>query len=121
MMAFSFLITPGVIDSQTFQDHNPHTREVNQRAGLILFKITVFFFFTKQTLKSLNTGRSRPYTSQRQQRRLPPFPLVIALVPLERSSRNIQFPYRVPALYKREYSLVSLPFQKTKDTGQKKV
>ena len=51
MMAFSFLITPGVIDSQTFQDHNPHTREVNQRAGLILFKITGFFFFYQANFK----------------------------------------------------------------------
>ena len=39
---------------------------------------------------------SRPDTSRRQRRRLPPCPLVIALVPLKCSSRNLQFPHRVP-------------------------
>ena len=38
----------------------------------------------------------RPDTSQRQRRRFPPLPLAIALVPLKCSSRNLQFPHRVP-------------------------
>ena len=38
----------------------------------------------------------RPDTSRRQRRRLPPLPLAIALVPLKCSSRNLQFPHRVP-------------------------
>ena len=38
----------------------------------------------------------RPDTSRRQRRQLPPCPLVIALVPLKCSSRNLQFPHRVP-------------------------
>ena len=38
----------------------------------------------------------RPDTSQRQQRRLPPYPLDIALVPLKCSCRNLSFPQRVP-------------------------
>ena len=39
---------------------------------------------------------SRPDTSQRQRRGLPQFPLVIALVPLKCSNRNLQFPQSVP-------------------------
>ena len=38
----------------------------------------------------------RPYTSRRQRRRLPPCPLVSALVPLKWYSRHLQFPHRVP-------------------------
>ena len=38
----------------------------------------------------------RPDTSRRQRRQLPPCPLVIAFVPLKCSSRNLQFPHRVP-------------------------
>ena len=39
---------------------------------------------------------NRPDTSRRQRRRLPPLPLAIALVPLKCSSRNLQFPHKVP-------------------------
>ena len=39
---------------------------------------------------------NRPDTSRRQRRRLPPLPVAIALVPLKCSSRNLQFPHRVP-------------------------
>ena len=50
-------------------------------------------------------------TSRRQQRRLPPWPLVIALLPLKCSSRNLQFPHRLH-LIKEKIALVHLPFQK---------
>ena len=38
----------------------------------------------------------RPATSRRQQRRLPPCPMVVALVPLKCSRRNLQICNRVP-------------------------
>ena len=44
---------------------------------------------------------SRPDTSQRQRRRLPPCPLVLALVPLKCSSTNLQFHFRVPFTEKK--------------------
>lgn len=38
----------------------------------------------------------RPVTSRRQQRSVPPCPLTFASMPLKHSSRDLQFPYRVP-------------------------
>ena len=54
---------------------------------------------------------SRPDTSQRQRRWLPPLPLVIALVPLKCSSRILQFPHRVP-FDKEKWPWCPWPFQK---------
>ena len=62
---------------------------------------------TQQSPKSCNTARillqkvhtkytSDSDTSWRQRKWLPPCPLVIALVPLKCSSRELQFPHRVP-------------------------
>ena len=44
-------------------------------------------------------------------RRLPPCPLVITLVPLKCSSKNLQFPHGVPLINQGENALVPLPFQ----------
>ena len=53
----------------------------------------------------------RSDTSRRQPRWLPPCPLVIALVPLKRSSSNLQFHHRVPCIpYKMPWCLC--PFKK---------
>ena len=62
----------------------------------------------------------RPDASQRQQRRLPPCPLVIALVPLKCYSRNLQFPRRVPFhIYISRRKCLSCAFacSKIKHTG----
>ena len=53
---------------------------------------TILLLAQSETFETL----ARPDTSQRQRRRLPPLPLVIALVPLKCYSRNSQFPHRVP-------------------------
>ena len=47
------------------------------------------------------TKKGRPDTSRRQRRRLPPCPLVIALVPLKCSSTILQFHHRVPFTKKK--------------------
>ena len=50
--------------------------------------------------------------SWRQRRRSPPCPLVIALVPLNRSGRNLQCPHRVP--FTKEKTLGALALSKNK-------
>ena len=61
--------------------------------------------------------QSGPDTSQRQQRWLLSCPLVIALVPLKCSRRNLQFPHRLPL--PRRKCLGVLALSNTKHTGQK--
>ena len=59
----------------------------------------------------------RPRRQQHEQRWLPPSPcpLIIALVPLKCSGRNLQFPHRVP--FGKEKRVGALALSKTKHTG----
>ena len=70
--------------------------------------ISTWRAFKKQYLE---VGVCRPDTSWRQQRRLPPCPLVNALVPLKSSSRNVQFSHRVP-FTKEKMPWCPCPFKK---------
>ena len=74
-----------------------------ERRALVYFINAVSCVLHTATVKYNNVSilfvqhcTTRPDTSRRQRRRLPPSPLAIALVPLKGSSRNLQFPHRVP-------------------------
>ena len=73
------------------QDFFDWWREKGKELGCKHSNLTVVWL-AGSVLKSI----SRPDTSRRQRRQLPPLPLVIALVPLKCSSGNLQFPHRVP-------------------------
>ena len=70
---------------------------------------------TADMLNEVGRLQVRPEFSRRQQRRLPPCPLVIALVPLKCSRRNLQIPHSV--LYLGKTCLGALALSKTKQTG----
>ena len=81
------------------------TKPWTSRSALVLKKNVPTFFFHWPNIMRAEVGRiwvvpscddDRPDTSRRQRRRLPPCPLVIALVPSKWSSTNLQFHHRVP-------------------------
>ena len=80
---------------------------VNMQNSLIMITPFPFFSLGSQTI-------CRPDTSRRQQRRLLPCPLVIALVPLKFSSRNIQFPNSMTGALQGDNALAP---SKTKHIG----
>ena len=68
-------------------------------------------------ISTLSSSSSRPDTSQRQLRWLPPCTLVVALVPSKCPSRNLQFPQRVPFTWEKMPEC-PCPVKKQKHTGQ---
>ena len=92
------------------------TNYINKSKQWLLLHLSVFTFDhnTGNISGPLISDRNyyRLNTSRRQWRR----PLVIALVPLKCSSRNLKFPPRVP-FAKKKMHLGALALSKTKHTG----
>ena len=79
----------------TFVGTSQHVISIVVSFSVLHISKEIWMFFNTE-IQQDHLERVRPNTSRRQWRRLPPCTLVIALVPLTCSSRNLQFSHRVP-------------------------